>query len=255
MLQASVGWQCPDCVHEGSKKTRVIRPFSDPNHTGIVGSTNPTPVVIAIVAVNVVAFVASGFGRTSVLDRFGEWPAAIHSEHQYYRFLDSMFLHFNVGHILFNMISLIIVGPAVEVLLGKSRFLALYLVAGLGGGMLAYVLGPANDLGAGASGAIFGVFGAYVVLAHRRGLPQGPVPALIVINLVLDFTGLLGNVDWLAHVGGMLVGGLLAVPLDISCSLQSVSQRVALAAGTSAAMLLILALLIVSISPGHVNIG
>jgi hypothetical protein len=53
----------------------------------------------------------------------------------------------------------------------------------------------------------------------------------------------------------MLVGGLLAVPLDISCSLQSVSQRVALAAGTSAAMLLILALLIVSISPGHVNIG
>ena len=73
MHQAPVGWQCPDCIAAGAKKTRVIRPFagSTATGTGIVGSTNPTPVVIGLVVVNVVVFVVSGFGKASVIDRFG----------------------------------------------------------------------------------------------------------------------------------------------------------------------------------------
>jgi membrane associated rhomboid family serine protease len=255
MIQAPVGWQCPECVHAGAKRTRVIRPFANPGRTGAVGSTNPTPMVIGVVAVNVLVFVASGFGKSSVLDRFGEWPFAIHAAHQYYRVFDAMFLHFNFEHIFFNMITLIIVGPAVEVLLGRSRFVVLYLIAGLGGGVLSYLLGPINVLGIGASGAIFGIMGAYVVLARRRGMPMGPVPALIVINLVLDFTGLLGNVDWLAHIGGLLVGAALAVAFDISCNLRQASQRVALVVASSAATVAVLALLMLSIAPGHVNLG
>jgi membrane associated rhomboid family serine protease len=255
MIQAPVGWQCPDCVHSGAKQTRVIRPFANPGRTGVVGSTNPTPMVIGLIAVNVLVFVASGFGKSSVLDRFGEWPYAIHAAHQYYRVFDAMFLHFNFEHILFNMVTLAIVGPAVEVLLGRSRFVILYLIGGLGGGVLSYLLGPSNTLGAGASGAIFGVMGAYVVVAQRRGIPQGPVPALIVINLVLDFTGLLGSVDWLAHIGGLLVGGALALVFDLSCNMRQISQQVALVAATSAATLAVLTLLLVSIAPGHVNIG
>ena len=144
-----------------------------PNRTGAVGSTNPTPVVIALVVINAVVFVASGFGKTSVIDRFGMWPNGVHYQHQYYRLFDAIFLHLSFLHIASNMITLLIVGPAVEVMLGKARFLALYLLAGLGGNVLAYLIAPANQVGAGASGAIFGVMGAYVVLARLRHKPMG----------------------------------------------------------------------------------
>jgi membrane associated rhomboid family serine protease len=257
MIQAPVGWQCPECVSAGAKRTRVIRPLAagSRNRTGIVGSTNPTPMVIAIIAVNVVCFVASGFGKDSVLDRFGELPFAVHLDHQYYRMFDSMFLHLSVTHILFNMITFLIVGPAVEVMLGRSRFVALYLLGGLGGNVLAYLLGPANEVGVGASGAIFAVMAAYVVLARRTRKPMAPVVALIAINLFLDFTGVLGNVDWLAHVGGLAVGAPLAWAYDAASNLRSKAGALSLVVGSSAATLVALALLTVAIAPGHVNIS
>jgi hypothetical protein len=67
--------------------------------------------------------------------------------------------------------------------------------------------------------------------------------------------GTLGNIDWRAHIGGLLVGAGLGLVFDISCNLREVSQRVALAAATSAATLAVLALLILSIAPGHVNLS
>lgn len=254
MIAASVGWQCPDCVHQGAKTSRVVQPFSNGAGQRGVG-TNPTPVVLVLVAINVVCFIASGFGKGSVLDRFGLWPAEIHANHQWYRFLDSMFLHLNVTHILSNMVTLILVGPAVELMLGKGRFLALYLIGGLGGGVLSYLLSPANELGVGASGAIFAVMGAYVVLARRRGVPLSPVPALIIINLVLDFTGVLGNVNWLAHVGGLIIGVLLGLAYEAATHLRSRPQALAAVIGASALTVMVLALLVLAIAPGHANVA
>jgi membrane associated rhomboid family serine protease len=258
MVQAAVGWQCPDCVNAGAKQTRVIRPFGDRTHTGAVGSTNPTPMVLALIVVNVICFVASGFGSTATIVRFGEQPDRIHFLHQYYRLFTSMFLHLDFLHIAFNMVTLLIVGPAVEVMLGKSRFLALYLLAGLGGGVASYLLGPAVDYGAGASGAIFGVMGAYVVLAQRNRKPMAPVVFLIVANLALGFVGSvgsLGNVDWRAHIGGLLVGAALGLVFDISFNLRPASRGIVLVVGSSAATLAVLALLVLSIAPGHVNLS
>jgi membrane associated rhomboid family serine protease len=252
MVQAPVGWQCPDCVHTGAKRTQVIRPFANRGRTGAVGSTNPTPVVIGLIAVNVVCFVASGFGRASVIDRLGMWPNGVHYLHEYYRLVTSMFLHLDFLHIAFNMFALLIVGPAVEVMLGKSRFLALYLLAGLGGNVCSYLIAPAAGLSAGASGAIMGVMGAYVVLARRQHKPMAPVVVLIVLNLAIGFSG---NIEWQAHVGGLLVGAVLGLVLDISCNLRPVNQRVALAVGSSALTLALLALLLLSIAPGHVNVS
>ena len=82
---------------------------------------------------------ASGFGKASVIARFGLAPDRVHYLHQYYRLFTSMFLHLDFLHIAFNMITLLIVGPAVEVMLGKTRFLALYLLAGLGGNVASYL--------------------------------------------------------------------------------------------------------------------
>jgi membrane associated rhomboid family serine protease len=248
MHQAPVGWQCPSCVSAGAKKTRVIRPFagSNRNRTGVVGSTNPTPVVIGLVAVCVVVFVASGFGKASVIDRFGGLPHQVHQSDEYYRFFTSMFLHLNFLHIASNMVSLLIVGPAVEVMLGKARFLALYLIAGLGGSVASYLF-TVNSVSAGASGAIFGVMAAYVVLAHRRRQPYGVVVALIAINLVIGFSG---NIDWRDHLGGLVVGVILAFAFDLAANQRDAARRVALVVGSSVAVLALLAVLVVAVPPG-----
>jgi membrane associated rhomboid family serine protease len=252
MQQAPVGWQCPDCISVGAKKTKVIRPFASPNRTGIVGSTNPTPMVIALIAVCVVIFFFTNFGKSSAVTRFEMIPFEVHAFHQYYRLFTSMFLHYDFLHIASNMITLIIVGPAVEVMVGKIRFLVLYLVAGIGGNVLSYLIAPLYGGSAGASGAIFGVMGAYVVLALLQRKPMGPVVALIGINLVLGFTG---NIEWQAHIGGLLVGSVLALAFNYASTFRKTARAVALSAGASALTLAALALLVVSIAPGHVNVS
>jgi membrane associated rhomboid family serine protease len=215
-----------------------------------VGSTNPTPMVIAIIAINVVCFVASGFGKDSVLDRFGGLSHQVQQSDQYYRFLTSMFLHVSFFHIASNMISLLIVGPAVEVMLGRTRFVALYLLAGLGGSVASYLFAPAGSVGAGASGAIFGVMGAYVVLARRRHQPLAPVVLLIGLNLVFGFA--VPGIDWRDHLGGLVVGMALAGAYDLAALVRQPPRRIALTVGASAAVLVVLVLIVKAVPPGHI---
>jgi membrane associated rhomboid family serine protease len=255
MVPARVGWQCPECTTEGAKRSRHVPAFTRtrPGRTGVVGSTNPTPLVLAIVAVNVVVFILERFGNdVAVIDHYALEPAAIHLQHQYYRAVTAMFLHANFGHIFFNMLALLIVGPAVEVLLGRARFLALYLIAGLGGSVGSYLLSPPNIAGIGASGAIVGVMAAYVVLGLRRRLPIAPVVVLLVINLGFGFTG---AIDWRAHLGGLVTGGLLALIYDYAGGLRNRTTELFVTFAGSAATVGALALLITGIAPGHVNLS
>jgi membrane associated rhomboid family serine protease len=254
MQHAPVGWQCPQCIAEGAKRTKVIRPLANasPHRTGIVGSTNPTPVVIGLVAICVIVFVASDFGKPSVIDRLGMWPNGVHYLHEYYRLVTSLFLHLDFLHIAFNMITLLIVGPAVEVMVGKARFLTLYLLAGIGGNVLSYLIAPAAGVSAGASGAIFGVMGAYVVLAWLQRKPLAPVVVLIAINLVIGFTG---NIEWQAHIGGLIVGSGLALAFHYASMARRTGRDIAITVGASALTLGILASLVFCIAPGHVNVS
>ena len=169
---------------------------------------------------------------------------------QYYRAFTAMWLHASFLHIFFNMITLIIVGPAVEVLLGKARFLVLYLLAGLGGSVASYLLGPPNETGIGASGAIMGVLGAYVVIGLRRRLPVAPVVGLLVLNFLIGFSG---NIDWRAHLGGLVTGGRARLRLRLRRDLRDRTAELAVTIGVSAAVLALLAFLITGVAPGHVN--
>ena len=253
MVQAPVGWQCPECTREGARRSRHVPAFTHTSRTrtGVVGFTNPTPLVLGLIAVNVVVFVLERFGTdTAFVDRYAMEPDYVHYLDQYYRVFTAMWLHANVEHIFFNMISLLIVGPAVEVLLGRARFLALYLIAGLGGSVGSYLLGPHNAAGIGASGAIMGVLGAYVVIGLRRHLPVAPVVGLIVLNLAIGF---FGNIDWRAHLGGLATGGVLALLYDYAGTRRDRSAGLALTVGGSVAVLGVLALLLTAIAPGHVN--
>jgi membrane associated rhomboid family serine protease len=255
MVQAPVGWQCPACTSEGAKLSRQVPAFThtSPGRSGVVGSTNPTPIVLTIIAINVVVFVLERFGTDlSVVDRFAMEPDLLHFQHQYYRAFTAMWLHANFLHIFFNMLALLIVGPAVEVLLGKARFLALYLIAGLGGTVGSYLLGPHNQPGVGASGAIMGIMGAYVVLAGRRHLPMAPVVGLLVLNFLIGFSG---GIDWRAHLGGLVTGAVLALVYDYAGALRDGTTALAVTLSGSAAVLGLLALLITGVAPGHFNLS
>ena len=105
------------------------------------------------------------------------------------------------------MWALILVGPALERLLGRLRFVALYVLSALGGSVLFYLLAPANELGLGASGAIFGLFGAWFVVARRLKVDSRSIVFLIVLNLGISFV--VAGIAWQAHVGGLIIGGLL----------------------------------------------
>jgi membrane associated rhomboid family serine protease len=132
---------------------------------------------------------------------------------QWYRLITSAFLHeplgsgFGILHIAFNMWALIIVGPPLERVLGRLRFLAVYLVSALGGSVLFYLIAPAHAGAYGASGAIFGLFGAYFIMARRMRVDARQIVFLIVLNLAIGF--LVPGIGWQAHIGGLIAGSAL----------------------------------------------
>ena len=182
------------------------------------------------------------------------WLVPAHVLQAPWTLITYMFLHDPNGfaHLGFNMLALYIFGPRLETVLGGSRFITLYLLAGLGGSVGSYLLGPHGELGIGASGAIMGVLGAYLVVGVRRRLPVQPVAILLVINLVIGFWG---NVDWRAHLGGLAVGAVLGLLYDYAGDLRDTKTGLVLTVGGSVAMLALLALLITSIAPGHFNLN
>lgn len=156
-------------------------------------------------------------GAVSVYEFLLIWGAkdnaAIFAGGQYYRFLTAMFLHGGLAHLLFNSFALYSLGFETERLFGAQRFLAIYMIAGLGGGVASYALNPNPSVGA--SGAIFGLVGALItfyIVARRvlGGIARQQLGSLIfitLINLALGFTS--PYIDNNAHIGGLLTGALL----------------------------------------------
>lgn len=206
MRDAAVGHQCVQCVQAGARTIRQPR-------TRFGGrQRSATPVVTyALIAINVLAFVLQMASR-NLEKELTLWPPAV-VDGQFYRLVTAAFLHYGATHLLFNMWALYVVGPPLEMWLGRLRFGALYALSGLGGSVLVYLLSPLNTATAGASGAIFGLFGATFVVGKRLALDIRWVVAVIVINLLFTFiipaiTSHL--ISWQAHVGGLVTGGLVA---------------------------------------------
>jgi membrane associated rhomboid family serine protease len=176
------------------------------------------PVVTwTLVALNVLAYLGELVNSNALINNgalVGKFNATIGvADGQFYRLLTSAFLHeppgggFGILHIAFNMWALIAVGPAVESVLGRTRYLAVYLVSALGGSVFFYLSARPTAIGLGASGAIFGLFGAWFVLARRLHLDARMVVGLIAVNLLLTFT--VSGIAWQAHVGGLIAGSAL----------------------------------------------
>jgi len=129
---------------------------------------------------------------------------------EYYRLVTAAFLHASLTHLGLNMLALWLVGGAVEARLGRSRYLTVYLVSALAGSVLSYAVDPAAQVSVGASGAVFGLFGAFAVMAFRLRIDVGGIIGIIAFNVVIGFVPAF-NINWRAHLGGLLAGAVLTM--------------------------------------------
>ncbi|MEV1158233.1 rhomboid family intramembrane serine protease [Micromonospora chokoriensis] len=233
MREASVGHQCPECVNEGRRSVRPARTAFGGGAAGRHGY-----VTKALIAVNVLLMLlsiasdrggdaavgGSGFGGLmggstpltnwgSVLGLavFPDGTLGGIADGQWYRLITAMFLHYGVIHLLLNMWALWVLGRSLEANLGPLRFGALYLIGGLGGNVAAYLFSAQNSATAGASTAVFGLFAALIIIERKMGRDISQVIPILVINLVFTLT--VPGISIPGHLGGLVVGALMALVL------------------------------------------
>ena len=219
MRPGSVGYQCPDDVRAGRIVTRTS--------VGAPVSAAAEPYVTwTLIGLNVLVYLVTavqsprGFTENQAATLFANWVlqpyAAAHGGAgggpELYRLVTAGFLHLGPVHLLLNMMALYFLGPPLERLLGWWRFSAVYGLALLGGSTAVYVLDSRYVAVAGASGAIYGLFAAALVLAQRIGADLRSL--LIIIALNFAFTFAIDGVSKLGHLGGFVVGGLAAIALS-----------------------------------------
>lgn len=208
---ASVGQKCPECAAPQSR-ARVI------HARNVIGrpSFQTAPVSFTIIGVTTAVFVAGllssdiqhwlmqNLSQANFLVAQGDW----------YRTFTAALLHGGFLHIGFNMYALYLFGPRLEQQVGGKAFAALYLASAGVGGMVAYAFGPTAQVTIGASGAIFGLFGAWMFVAWKmRNTPGGrsmfnQLGILLLLNMALPL--FVPNIAWRAHFGGFAAGILIA---------------------------------------------
>jgi membrane associated rhomboid family serine protease len=234
MRPASVGFQCPECVSEGAKTVRSARTAFGGSLEGASGA-----VTRALVAINVAMFgltvalglpggvenvirILTGSGDSPLHRWFAMIPTTViynaqgdivHgvAQGEFWRLITAGFMHYGIIHLLFNMWALTVLGREAERLVGRWRYLAVYLLSGLGGTVAAYTFGAPNAAVAGASGSIFGLFGALFFFFKRLNMDPRGLVVLIVINFALGF--FIPSISILGHLGGLVVGAVTGAVL------------------------------------------
>ncbi|GHB66130.1 rhomboid family intramembrane serine protease [Streptomyces cirratus] len=251
MISASVGFQCPECVREGSGAGRHPAVNAPRTLAGGVVAADPHLVTKILIGINIAVFLAAQVApglpvRLELLGRYVEYyggPLEGVSTGQYYRLLTSVFLHTEWWHVIGNMIGLWVLGGPLEAALGRVRYLTVYLLSGLGGSALVYLLTAPNTATLGASGAVFGLLGATAVLARRMRYEMRPVIVMVALMLALTFVRIGDiSVSWQAHVGGLVTGALATMGLLLPAAGR---KRGLLQWGSCAAVFLLAVLLIV----------
>ncbi|HEY2576500.1 MAG TPA: rhomboid family intramembrane serine protease [Streptosporangiaceae bacterium] len=216
LRSAAVGQQCVECVRAGHQGSRQA--------SAMFGGRLPSgaEVTWALVAVNVLLYliewIQPSVAHSMEMVGLGQFssgsPVVGVATGQWYRLITSAFLpppgisNLGPADIIFNMWALIILGPALERTIGHVRYLTVYLTSAVGGSILFYYVAQPTEQALGASGAIFGLLGAWFVVARRLRVDSRWLVTIVVLNLGFDLL-LRSQIAWQAHVGGLLTGGLL----------------------------------------------
>lgn len=154
-----------------------------------------------------------GSTNNETLVRYGAfYPPFILRYNEYYRFITSIFIHIGVTHIFFNGYALYIFGPQIERLMGSTKYLLFFLLTGIGGNLATFFFNFLT-LSAGASGSLFGLFGAFLYLIHRHKnmvTPEGRKSILSLLAINLALTIFIPSISVTAHIGGLVIGYLLS---------------------------------------------
>ncbi len=224
MRPAAVGFQCPNCVAEGAKSVRAAR-----TAYGGTPSTNPGLTSMVLIGINVIVFVLivlTGWRSSPWIDYLALLPEGANfrlsdgstklidgvADGSYWQLVTSMFTHIDIWHIGFNMLALYVLGPQLELALGRLRFLALYLLSGFAGSVMVYWLSAVHGQTIGASGAIFGLMGGLLVVALKMRADVNQLLMWIGLNFLITVV-FRGFISWQGHLGGFLGGLALAAIL------------------------------------------
>jgi len=222
MRQAAVGFQCPTCVQEGARSTRQGR-----TTYGGKRSDNPALTSQVLIGINVAVWVlitATGGAASVWVDRLALLAVgrrvllpdgSIRSvegvvDGAWWQLVTAMFTHVDLMHIAFNMLALWFLGPQLEAVVGRARFLTLYLLSGLMGSAFVYWLTPVFTPTVGASGAIFGLMGALLVIAIKVRADYSQILVWLGLNVMITILGR-GFISWQGHLGGLVGGVLIAL--------------------------------------------
>jgi membrane associated rhomboid family serine protease len=210
MIPAPVGFQCPECVEEARREFRkgAGRPFR--------GGISVTKALLVAIAIPFVIEIVVGGPQAlfnpsgQTLFRLGAMQPIAVASGQFWRLFTAMFLHAGILHIALNAYFFYLFGRMVEGSLGRTWMVVIYMVSGFVASVASYAFGPISILAVGASGAIAGVFGAFIAYAYRRrhmamyAANLRMALTVIVLNAVIAFG--YRAIDWRAHVGGLIAG-------------------------------------------------
>lgn len=201
MNSAAVGFQCPSCFNEGVKSVPRTR-----TSLGGIQRGNPQVVTLSLMAINVLVFIAVRTGSSRILNDLVLVPVLVDTEP--WRLITSAFTHVQIFHIFANLFMLYQIGPILEQMLGRLRFLILYLLSALGGSVAVWLLAAPGSATLGASGAILGLIGALLVVHRARGLDVTWIVGYVAITAVLSFA--IPGISWQGHLGGFVTGAAVA---------------------------------------------
>ncbi len=202
---AAVGVHCPECTAAArASAPRTASPIARAFRRG----SNTPVVTYSIIALTLAVYALQLISGGLVTNALGYAPVL--TLDQPWRMLTTALVHStgSIFHLLFNMYALFVLGPLIESFIGRARMIALYVLSALGGSVAVLYLAPTSFV-IGASGAIFGLFGAIFVIQRRLGGSSIQFIVLIGLNLGLGF--IVPNVSWQAHVGGLVIGAVIAL--------------------------------------------
>jgi membrane associated rhomboid family serine protease len=216
MTPASIGYQCHSCASDSTPVINgMIRNRFTPNQKN-------TPVTKFLSISLIVVYVAQFLLGDVLIANFALFAPSV-ANGKWWLLITAGFLHGSIIHLLFNVYIFWVIGSQLESIVGNIKFIIIYFVSLLGGSLASYIFSPFGSYSIGASGAIFGLMGAMLVVGRKRNLDISQITTLVAINVVIGFV--LSGIDWRAHLGGLATGAFITWVFLNATSLKEKNQQ------------------------------